>query len=67
MNKRKMSVLNVQSYPIQYSPWHELGREAHLVMEHPPVHEDTSQRPPLPHPLESLKNKILAAKEIMKF
>ena len=45
-----MSVLNVQYYPNQDYIWHELGREAHLMMETPPVHEGTSQRPPLPPP-----------------
>ena len=35
-----MSVL--QYYPNQDYFRHELGREAHLAMEHPPVHEGAS-------------------------
>ena len=42
-----MSILNVQYSPNQDYTWHELGREAHLVMENPPVHEGTSKCPPL--------------------
>ena len=36
--------------PNQDYAWHEQGWEAHLVIEHPPVHEGASQYPPLPHP-----------------
>ena len=45
-----MSILNVQYYPNQDYTWYEIGREAHLVTENPPVHEGASQHPPLPHP-----------------